>query len=414
MGMTFAEKIFARKLGKETAVKNEICVVQPDFVLSHDNAAAISGTFKKIGLKNVKHPDRVVIILDHAVPAPTEKHAQNHKEIREFVKEQGIKNFYDAGCGICHQILPEEGFAKPGTFIVGSDSHTCTYGAFGGFSTGIGRSEVAAIWASGELWFKVPESMKIVVNGKFPKGVEAKDLILKIIGDIGADGALYRSVEFTGETIKNMTISERMTLCNMAIEMGGKNGYIAPDAKTFEWLGIKAEDADIILPDEDADYEEILTYNAEDLKPVISGPHSVDLIHEAKKMDLKIDQAFIGTCTNGRIEDLRIAAEILKGKKKAEDTRLLIVPASTKIYKQAIEEGLISIFIDAGAIVMNPNCGPCMGNHGGILAPGEICLSTANRNFKGRMGCKDAEIYLGSVATVATSAINGKMCDPRS
>lgn len=414
MGQTFAEKIFAGKAGKQV-VANEICVIAPDVVMSHDNAAAIILDFKKIGVARVRHPERVVLVLDHVVPAATEKEALNHKQIRAFVAEQGLPNFYDVGRGICHQVLPEEGFARPGRFIVGSDSHTCTYGAFGAFSTGIVRSEAAAIWATGELWFKVPESMRITLSGQLPAGVEAKDVVLKIIGDIGADGAFYQSVEFLGDGFEAMAVAERMTICNMAIEMGAKNGYFRPDGKTWDWIRDRNPDrASEVHPDPDAVYARTLDYKAADLVPMVACPPDVDNVATAaSKQDVRLNQCLIGTCTNGRIEDLRVAAGILKGRKVAKGVRLLVFPASSRIYRQALDEGLLGPLMDAGAILMNTGCGPCLGAHEGALAAGEVCLSTANRNFKGRMGCNDADVYLGSVATVAASAVTGHITDPR-
>lgn len=421
MGHTFVEKMFARKVGRPVAV-NEICVIEPDFAMSHDNAAAIIGDFKKIGVPKVRHPERIVLVLDHVVPAASEKEAENHRKIRAFVAEQGLPNFHDVGRGICHQVLCEEGFARPGRFLVGSDSHTCTYGAFGAFATGIVRSEIAAIWATGELWFKVPESIRITLTGTLPPLVEAKDLILRIIGDIGSDGAFYKSVEFLspeGEGFSAMTVADRMTICNMTIEMGGKNGYFRPDAKTWAWLeaqsGGKIDRAGAIEPDADAAYAQSLSYKAEALVPMVACPPDVDNVATAEaKKDVRIDQALIGTCTNGRIEDLRVAASFLKGRKVAKGVRLLVFPASSRVYRQALDEGLLGIFMDAGAILMNTGCGPCLGAHEGALAPGEVCISTANRNFRGRMGCNDADVYLGSVATVAASAVTGRITDPRS
>ncbi|MCD6364204.1 MAG: 3-isopropylmalate dehydratase large subunit [Synergistetes bacterium] len=417
MGMTFAEKVLAKKAGLSSVKPGDIVTVEPDRAMSHDNAAPISKIFKSIGVEKVWNPEKIVIILDHAVPAPTDKHAKNHRDIRKFVEEQGIKYFYDVNSdgGVCHQLFCEEGFALPGHVIVGSDSHTCTYGAFGAFSTGIGRSEMAAVWATGQIWFRVPESMKIEIEGSFPEGVYAKDLILKIIGDIGADGADYKSVEFTGSAVKEMSISERMTLCNMVIEMGGKNGVVEPDDKTLSYLqGIAKGDFEVIKADPDARYEKILKYNLSELEPVVAKPHTVDNVSPIKEVEgLKVDQAFLGTCTNGRVEDLRIAARILKGRRIAKGVRLIVIPASWRVYKEAMKEGILETLIEAGAVVGPPGCGPCMGNHLGILAPGEVCISTANRNFKGRMGNPESEIYLVSPATVAASALRGVITDPR-
>jgi len=415
MGMTFAQKILARKAGLDAIEVGQIVEVEPDYCLSHDNTAAIAKTFKKIGVDRVKYPERFVIVLDHTVPASTEKYALGHKEIRTFVRKQKIPNFYDAGVGICHQVLPEKGFALPGTLILGSDSHTTTYGAFGAFSAGIGRSEMAVLYATGKIWLKTPETIKIVVHGKLQEPVTSKDLILKIIGDIGADGALYRSIEFTGEAVEKMSLASRMVLSNMAIECGAKNGYIAPDDKTFRFLeGRAVREYYPVYPDPDANYERVLEFDALELGPQVAKPHTVDNVVPIDEVEgTKIDQALLGTCTNGRLEDLRLAARILKGKKIAKGVRMLILPASQEVLLQALTEGLIETFVYAGALVLNPGCGPCLGAHQGVLAPGEVCLSTANRNFKGRMGSREAEIYLASPATVAASALAGVITDPR-
>jgi len=415
MGKTFTEKILALKSGKKSVIAGEIVTVSPDIVLSHDNTAAISKKFKQMGVKKVKHPEKIVIPLDHCVPAATEKYAANHKEIREFVQEQKIENFYDINTGVCHQILPEKGHVLPGTLILGADSHTTTYGAFGAFSTGIGRSEVASIWATDEIWLKVPETIKINIEGTIPSGVYPKDIILHIIGNLGADGVLYKAVEFGGKVVREMSISGRMTLCNMAVEMGAKNGYVQPDEKTIEWLSSRTNKKyRVIKSDSDAKFEKIINYDINRLEPQIACPHTVDNVRTVSEViGTKIDQALIGTCTNGRIEDLKIASEILKGKRISNKVRLLIFPASMEIYAEAMELGIFQELVKSGAVIMNPGCGPCLGAHEGILAPGEICLSTANRNFKGRMGCKEAEVYLASPATVAVSSLYGEITDVR-
>ena len=415
MGLTFAEKILSAKTGK-TVYAGEIVTVEPDVIMSHDNSAAIARTFYEIGVNTVKYPSRVAIILDHCTPAATEKYAQNHLEIRKFVKEHGIKNFHDVGRGICHQVLPEEGLARPGSLILGSDSHTTTYGAFGAFAAGIGRTEAAAIWATGELWLRVPETIQIKVNGKFKPNVTPKDLILYIIGEYGADGGLYRAVEFTGTAIDNMSIGGRMTLCNMTAEMGAKIGYIQADDETLKWPPLWGNsDSKPVHSDFNAEYAELKEINAENIEPMIAKPHTVDNVATAKEVTgTKIHQALLGTCTNGRLEDLEEAAAILKGKKVHKEVRLLVFPASSKVLKEAINSGVASDLLDSRAVLMNPGCGPCLGAHEGALAPGEVCISTANRNFKGRMGCRDAEVYLGSPATVAASAIAGEIVDPNS
>ena len=416
MGLTFAQKILAKKAGLESVEVGQIVEIEPDACLSHDNTAAIAKTFAKIGVERVKNPERFVIVLDHTVPAATEKYAQGHKEIREFVAEQGIEHFYDAGVGICHQVLPEKGFGLPGMLILGADSHTTTYGAFGAFSAGVGRSEMAVLYATSKIWLKTPASFKVVVSGRVQAPVTSKDLILKIIGDIGADGALYRSVEFSGEAIEAMSLSSRMVLANMAVEMGAKNGYCAPDDKTFAYLESRAaREYTPVYPDPDATYEKVLEFDASALEPQVARPHTVDNVVAVKQVaGTRIDQALLGTCTNGRLEDLRAAAEILEGKTIAAGVRLLVLPASQEILLDALKEGVIDPLVKAGALLLSPGCGPCLGAHQGVLAPGEVCLSTANRNFKGRMGSPDAETYLASPATVAASAVTGTITDPRS
>ena len=415
MGKTFTEKVLALKSGKKSVVAGQIVTVSPDIVLSHDNTAAISKKFEQIGIKSVRHPEKIVIILDHCIPAASEKYASNHKIAREFAKEQGIVNIYDINTGVCHQVLPEKGYVLPGSLVLGADSHTTTHGAFGAFSAGIGRSEVASIWATDKIWLKVPETIKIEIIGELPLGIYPKDIILNIIGSVGADGVLYKAVEFTGNIVEEMEISGRMTLCNMAVEMGAKNGYVETDEKTVQWLKSRTNaEYEIIKSDSDAIFEKIITFRVNELEPQIACPHTVDNVKPVSKVvGTKINQALIGTCTNGRIDDLKIAVEILKGKKIAHNTRLLVFPASMEIYAKAMEMGILQELIKSGAVIMNPGCGPCLGAHEGALAPGEICLSTANRNFKGRMGCNEAEVYLASPATVAVSALYGEIIDVR-
>lgn len=416
MGKTLAEKILAKNAGLKEASVGQIITSRPDYVLSHDNSAAISGHFEKLGVDKVKYPDRIAIILDHIVPAASETHAKGHQKIRRFVEKQGIKHFYDVGCGICHQVLPEMGLAVPGSVILGSDSHTTTHGAFGAFSAGIGRSEAAVIWATGELWLRVPESFKIDLKGKFGKFITPKDLALAIIGEIGADGAIYKSVEFTGQGLFDMPIAGRMVLSNLSAEMGAKAGICVPDDKVVEWLKDRTDaEFELVLPDPDAEYERELAFDLGDVEAVIARPHTVDNIDLAKNAaDVKLDQVLIGTCTNGRIEDLHAAREILEGRKIAKGLRLLVFPASREVYIQASLDGTLASLAESGATIMNPGCGPCLGAHQGVMAPGEVTLSTANRNFKGRMGCADAEIYLASPYTAAASAITGHITDPRS
>jgi 3-isopropylmalate/(R)-2-methylmalate dehydratase large subunit len=414
MGQTFAEKMFSRKMGRPIK-PSEIVVLSPDRLLSHDNTAAIAKTFAKMGAPGVRYPEKVVVVLDHCVPAATEKYAQNHKEVRAFVAAQGIEHFFDAGEGICHQVFAEQGFALPGEVVLGSDSHTTSYGALGAFAAGIGRSEMAACWAVDGLWLMCPASMKITVSGTFPYAVSAKDLILHIIGAIGADGALYKSVEFGGPTIGEMSIEGRLTLCNMAAEMGAKNGYVAPDEKTRAWLAGRARRAfEEVFPDQDAAYEQALTYDVAKLEPQIAAPHNVDNVGPVTAFEkVCVDQVVLGTCTNGRVEDLVVAADILRGRKVAAGVRVLVFPASRAVYLEAMGIGALATLAEAGCIIMNPGCGPCLGAHEGILTAGEVCLSTANRNFQGRMGSTDASIYLCSPATAAASALVGRIADPR-
>lgn len=415
MSQTFAQKILAKKAGREEVLPGEILTLSPDRVLSHDNTADISEKFRSLGAGEVWDRGKIVVVLDHCVPAANSQYALNHKVIREFVKDQGITNFFDLNWGICHQVFSEEGFALPGDLILGADSHTTTYGAFGALSAGIGRSEMAGIWATGQVWLRVPESIRINIEGSLPQGVYSKDVILHIIGDLRADGALYQSVEFAGETVREMGISDRMVFCNMAAEMGAKNGVVEPDGKIVQWLQGKAQrDYEPVYADPDAHYARVLSYEISDLTPQVACPHTVDNVKAVGEVEGRdLDQVLIGTCTNGRIEDLEIAAGILRGKRVKEGTRLLVFPASWKIYREALRRGIIEVFVESGALVMNPGCGPCLGAHEGVLAPGEVCLSTANRNFRGRMGCKEAEIYLSSPATAAASAVEGKIADPR-
>ena len=415
MGLTFAEKALARKAGLEQVEPGQIVTVQPDKLLTHDNTAAIAKIFREIGVERVARPGINVIVLDHVVPAATEGHATNHQQTRRFVAEQGITNFYDVGEGICHQVLPEKGHALPGYVIVGSDSHTPTAGAFGAFAAGIGRTEAAAVMATGEIWLMVPHSFRIVVKGPVPRGVYAKDIILHIIGDLGADGADYRSVEFAGPVIEEMSVASRMVLCNMVAEMGAKSGVVEPDDKTRAWLkGRTTVSYEEVCADPDASYERVMEYDVGDLSPQVARPHTVDnVVPVTQVAGTRVDQAFIGTCTNGRLEDFEVAAGILRGRKVAPHTRLLILPASREVLLAALAEGIVTDLVSAGAVVLNPGCGPCLGAHEGVMAPGEVTVSTANRNFKGRMGCKDSEIYLASPATVAASALTGEITDPR-
>jgi len=417
--MNITEKILAKAAGKKEVKPGEIIKAKVDLAMTHDGTSPPTiKTFQKItektGQKKVWNPKRIIIVYDHNIPPNNIGAAQFQKVTREFAKEQGIENIFKHGEGICHQVLPEKGFIKPGTVIIGADSHTCTYGAFGAFATGMGATDMAMIFATGKTWLRIPESIKIEVEGKFQEHVTAKDLILHIIGTLGVDGATYKSVEFTGETIKKLDVPDRMTICNMTVEMGAKNGIIEPNKATLEYLKKRSQKKfKIYTPDPDYNYTEEFYFNIDDLKPQIACPHSVDNIKDAEKLiGKRIDQAFLGSCTNGRFKDLKIAAEILKGKKIHEDVRMIIVPASSQIYLKALKEGLIKTFIDAGAIICNPGCGPCLGAHMGVLGPGEICISTSNRNFQGRMGDPKSKIYLANPAIVAQSAIKGEISIP--
>ena len=417
MGMTMAEKILAKKAGLEKVVPGQIVTVEPDFAMSHDNAGLVIKQFQQFGVANVWAKDRIIIPLDHRTPAESVESANIHKEIREFVKQQGITHFYDIIEGICHQVMVEKGHARPGELVVGTDSHTTTYGAVGCLSTGIGATEMAAIWATGKIWLRVPETLKITVRGKLKKGVYAKDLILYIIGKLTVEGANYKSVEFYGETIENMSVSERMTLSNLSMEMGAKCALIPFDKVSesfFSENGLQYDKSKAVYSDADAKFEQALEIDASALEPQVACPHNVDQVKAISAMpETIVHQALLGSCTNGRLDDIAIAAGILKGKKVCRDVRLLVFPASRSVLLKAIEKGYISSLIEAGAVIMNPGCGPCLGAHAGLLADGERVISSSNRNFKGRMGSPTAEVYLGSPAMVAASAITGKITDPR-
>ena len=417
MDKTFVEKILSKYTGLREVVPSQIVTVHPDHLLTHDNTAAIIQKIKpELEQYGVYSKSLPIIALDHVIPASSEKTASNHKIIREFVKNYKIKNFFDIGTGICHQLVIEKGLALPGKLILGSDSHTCSYGAIGAFSSGIDRTEAASLILTGETWLKVPNSIKINLNENLKKGVFAKDVILHIIGDISASGANYCSVEFHGN-ISQFSLDDRFTIANMGVEMGAKNAVFFVDDITKKFLssiGISNNSYNPIYPDKDADYSKELIYDLSDIIPLVACPHTVDNVKPVTELvDIDIQQYLIGTCTNGRLSDLRIAANILKGKKIEQNVRLLILPASRDILQKALKEGIIETLVNSGAVILPPGCGPCLGAHQGVLAPGEKCLSTANRNFKGRMGCKEAEIYLASPATVAVSSLYGKITDPR-
>jgi 3-isopropylmalate/(R)-2-methylmalate dehydratase large subunit len=416
--MNITEKILAKASRKTTVRAGEIVDANVDMIMVHDLTGPLAiEAFKKIGIEKVWNNQKVVVILDHQVPAESIKAAELHKIMRQFAKNQQLR-IYDVGRGgVCHQVMPEKGHVVPGTVIVGADSHTCTYGAFGAFTTGIGSTEAAAVMATGKIWLKVPEAIKINVNGTFSKYVTPKDLVLNIIGELGVDGATYKSAEFRGQTVREMSMAGRMTICNMAVEMGAKNGIIEPDGITRKFLQDRVKtlpDFEALSSDKDAAYTQTAEFNVAELEPQVACPSSVDNVKPVSEVgDVLVEQAFIGSCTNGRIEDLRLAAQIMKGKKVKDGVRTLVIPASMEVYKQALTEGLIETFTNTGAMVCGAACGPCLGGHIGLLAAGETCVSTSNRNFIGRMGSKEAKVYLASPATVAASAVTGKITDPR-
>ena len=400
---TFVEKIFDAQVGS-------IVFKKPDIVLTHDNTASIKNTFEKMGGEKVADPNQLLIVLDHNAPPTTAKLATQYQTIRDIVKAQGVNKFYDAGKGICHQIMSYH--AMPGMIIVGSDSHTCTAGAFNAMAAGIDRTEAAGLWRRGETWFRVPDSMKVTLTGKLPKGVYAKDISLWIIGMIGSAGANYMSIEFHGEGVKSLGISERMTLANLASEMGAKNAVFPCDDVLREFYN--GQELNAVWADEGADYIREIEINLNELFPVVAAPHHVDNVKSLSAVEgTPLNEGLVGTCTNGRIEDLREAAAALKGKEVAPGFQLLITPASRIIYQQAIDEGLVEIFLKAGANILSPSCGPCLGTGQGIPADGYNVISTANRNFKGRMGNPDSQVFLASPTTVALSAVAGKIVDPR-
>ncbi len=413
--MNITEKILARAAGKDEVHPGEIIEVDVDLAMAHDGTSPPTiKNFKKIQDK-VWDPEKIVIICDHTVPPNTIGSAEFHKVSREFARDQGIKNYLNHGEGICHQVLPEYGFVKPGEVVVGADSHTCTHGAFGAFATGVGATDMAFIFATGQTWFRVPEAYKITVDGKLGSFVSAKDVILNVIGKIGTYGATYKSLEFCGNTIENMDVAGRMTICNMAIESGAKNGIMEPNKATLQYLKDRnVKGFDVVTSDPDYTYEKEYFFDVDDMEPQVACPHNVDNVKPVSSVSGKtINQAFIGSCTNGRMEDLVAAAEVLEGKRVHPDVRLLVIPASAEIYRKALHSGLIDIFMDSGAIICNPGCGPCLGGHMGVLAAGEVCIATTNRNFLGRMGDPESEVYLANPAVVASSALTGEINDPR-
>ncbi|MBP1633754.1 MAG: homoaconitate hydratase family protein [Acidobacteria bacterium] len=426
MGMTVVQKILARATGRREVAVGDVVEPAVDLAMSHENGALVMNqffeVFKDTGLEpKVWDPSRIAIILDHRVPAESAKTATNQKKIREFVAKQGIAKFHDIRGdegGICHQILPEHGYTRPGQVIVGTDSHTTSHGAVGGFAFGIGATEMAGVWALGSIFnVEVPATIKVVVSGGLPPGVLPKDLILHLIGSISAEGANFKVIEFHGTGVTSMPLSGRLTICNMSVEAGATSGIVPADAETERYLRDEAgvtDPLDMVAPDADAAYDRVIEIDAAALGPQIACPHTVDRVKPVGEVSgLKVHQIVIGSCTNGRLDDLEVAARILRGRRVARGVRMLIFPASWRIYREALKQGILADLVDAGAVVMNPGCGCCLGVHQGALGDGEVALSTTNRNFKGRMGNPNAEVYLCSPAVAAASALAGVITDPR-
>ena len=412
MGKTIAEKVLSAKSGKDVQ-SGEIVEADVDYVMVNDvTGPAAFDEFE--GLCSPILRNKVVLIPDHYVPNKDIASAKQAKKMRDFAKRHHIKNYFEVGCGgVCHQLMIEQGFVAPGRLIVGADSHTCSYGALGAFATGIGSTEAATVFARGVLWFKVPESMKFTVDGKLGKHVSGKDIILTIIGDIGVEGARYASMEVQGGSISSLSVSDRITISNMGIEAGAKACIIPPDKKVDDYLRgrVKGKYRNV-LADENAVYSDVREYDGSDIVPVVAKPYLPSNVAPASEVAVQIDQAYLGSCTNGRIEDLRIAARLMKGRKVHSGVRMIVVPATKEVFDLAIKEGLVKVFTDAGAFVSGPTCGACLGGYMGVLAPGEKCVSSTNRNFVGRMGDKESEVYLASPAVVAASAIKGRIVDP--
>lgn len=416
MGMTITEKILAAHAGKESVSPGELLEVATDVVLSNDVTAPIAITeFRKIGVERVFDADKVVMVADHYVPGKDVKSAEQAKFMRDFAVEQGLTHYYDVGRGgIEHALLPEEGLVKPGQLIVGADSHTCTYGGLGAFSTGMGSTDIAAAMATGSVWVKVPASLKFIFEGQAPRWVMSKDLILAVIGRIGVDGALYKAMEFSGPVIEGLSVDARLTIANMAIEAGAKNGIMRPNRDVLDYVNARTDgDYKVAVSDRDATYEDIVAFDISTMEPLVAFPHlpsNVRPVSQAR--DVIIDQVVIGSCTNGRLEDLRIAAEVLKGRKTDGGVRLIVIPATQEVYRHAMDEGLFDVFLDANAAISTPTCGPCLGGHMGVLAAGERAVATTNRNFVGRMGHPKSEVYLTNPAVAAASAVLGRIGSP--
>jgi 3-isopropylmalate/(R)-2-methylmalate dehydratase large subunit len=412
VGKTIAEKILAAKSGKDVSA-GEIVEAKVDYVMVNDiTGPAAFDEFEGLCAPILR--DKIVLIPDHYVPNKDVASAKQAKKMRDFAKKHRISNYYEVGSGgVCHQLMIEQGYVAPGRLVVGADSHTCSYGALGAFATGIGSTEAATVFARGVLWFRVPESMRFVVDGKLGRHVSGKDIILTIIGDIGVEGARYASMEVQGSSVSTLAVSDRISISNMGIEAGAKTCIIPPDRKVDEYLKGRVRGTyRPVRADKDASYSDVREYDASELVPVVAKPYLPSNVAPASEVDVEIDQAYLGSCTNGRIEDLRIAAKLLKGKKVHPGVRMIVVPATKEVFDLAVEEGLVKIFSDAGAYVSGPTCGACLGGYMGVLAPGERCVSSTNRNFVGRMGAKDSEVYLASPAVVAASALKGRITDP--
>lgn len=416
MGMTMTQKILAAHAGVDSVSAGQLIEVNLDLVMGNDVTSPVAiHEMESKGFSSIFDKNKIALVMDHFTPNKDIKSAENCKQVRTFAKEYGIKHFFDVGkMGIEHALLPEQGIVISGDTVIGADSHTCTYGALGAFSTGVGSTDMAAGMISGKAWFKVPSALKIVITGNFQKYVSGKDVILHLIGKIGVDGARYRSLEFTGDGIKNLSMDDRFCIANMAIECGAKNGIFPVDEKTLAYMNGRTDRKPVLFEaDADAEYDEVIEINLDELKPTVSFPHLPENTHTVDEIDdIKIDQVVIGSCTNGRIEDMRAAASVLKGRKVADGVRCIVIPATQTVYMQCIDEGLAKIFVEAGAIVSTPTCGPCLGGHMGILAAGERAVSTTNRNFVGRMGHPTSEVYLASPYVAAASAVTGKISCP--
>ena len=413
--MHAVQKILANGAGLNNVTAGEIINCKVDFIELNDLYLQVVRSFYEMGGKKVWDPDKISFVFDHYSPAPTIRAAQIHKEMRDFAQEQGFTHHFDINCGVCHQVMPEAGVVRPGMILVATDSHTTTHGAFGAFGTGIGATDAATVLISGELWFRVPDVIKVELNGNPESGIYAKDVILHVLGALKADAAVYQAVEFCGTYVERLGVSERMAMCNMAVEMGAKTAYMHPNEEILAYINERfGDDFTVYETDSDFKYSDEYTYEVSSLPPQVACPSDVDNVAELEKvLGVKVNQGFIGSCTGGRLEDLAQAALILKGKRIAPQTRLVVIPASNEVYLKAMEKGYLSIFLEAGATINAPGCGPCLGTHAGLLASGEVCISSTNRNFPGRMGANDASIYLGSPATVAASVVAGELADPR-